>query len=368
MKITINDTLKNTTGTTGDITQLLSYFDDKREALILVYLLANADNEGVMTSSIYAIAIELKIHRQTLSRIINHLAQTGWVAIDESTPCTPCKDRILPASQEECQYHPTTTEKLPNVTLPGTNNGTLPGTNNVTLPVTNDVTLPVTNNVTSDVTPFVTSGVTSGVTLSDARKADLTRCVSNECKLGHSGSVTGDVTLGVTGDVTPPVTLDVTEKEEKKQKKEECPPAPPKEEKKQKKEKNTHTNAHARKKNPAEELAERRQQFLATLTPYHERYGQEMVTQFGDYWTEPNRSMTKMRFELQRTWSTPLRLAIWARNDKNFTQNHNNHDKTSRPTSAEIIAHAQRSAIEETERFIREAEIRRGGIPPHLPL
>ena len=124
---------------------------------------------------------------------------------------------------------------------------------------------------------------------------------------------------------------------------------------------------HACEKKPEEKLAERRQQFLASLTPYHERYGKEMVTQFGDYWTEPNRSLTKMRFELQRTWSTTLRLATWARNDKIFTHNHNNHDKTTRPTAAEFIADAQRTAIEETERFIREAEIRRGGIPPHLP-
>ena len=36
-------------------------------------------------------------------------------------------------------------------------------------------------------------------------------------------------------------------------------------------------------------------------------------------------------------------------------------------TVDEFIADAQRTAIEETERFIREAEIRRGGIPPHLP-
>ena len=135
MKITINNTSKQSAGTTGDITRLLSCFADKREALILVYLLANVDNEGEVTSSIYAIAIELKIHRQTLSRIINHLAQTGWVAIDESTPCAPCRDGILPVFPEECQNQLMTAEYQPNVTLP----------------VTNDVTLPVTNGVTSEV-------------------------------------------------------------------------------------------------------------------------------------------------------------------------------------------------------------------------
>ena len=352
MKITINETMRQSAGATGCITQLLSSFADKREALILVYLLANADNKGVVNSSTYAMAIELKIHRQTLSRIINHLAQTRWVSIDEPAPCTPCRDGIPTTSPQKGPKHLMTAENqstvTPTVMSDVTNDVTLPVTNDVTLPVTNDVTLPVTNDVT----------------LFDTKKIGSTHCVSSECKHSHLDGVTGDVTL----DVTEGVTLDVTTKEEKKQKKEEFPPAPPKEEKKQKKEKNTHTTAHAHEKKPAEKLEERRRQFLATLTPYHERYGQEMVTQFGDYWTEPNRSMTRMRFELQRTWNTPLRLATWARNDKIFTQNHNNHDKTSRPTAAEFIAHAQRTAIEETERFIREAEIRRGGIPPHLPI
>ena len=289
MKIN-NDFLRQSADTVEGITQLLSRFDDKREGLTWIYLLSLADSKGEVTSTIYAMANALKIHRQTLTRIIKHLAQSGWVTM------------------EECDNQST-----------------------------------VTNRVTDD------------VTLSDSEKASKTPCASVEYKPCLSEGVTSGVTL------------DVTNKKETKQKKEETPPAPPKEEKKQKKEKITHKSVHAYEKTPEEKLAERRQQFLASLTPYHERYGQEMVTQFGDYWTEPNRSLTKMRFELQRTWSTKLRLATWARNDKTFTHNHNNHDKTTRPTSAELIADAQRTAIEETERFIRESEIRRGGIPPHLP-
>ena len=310
MKIN-NNFLRQSADTVEGITQLLSRFDDKREGLTWIYLLSLADSKGEVTATIYAMAIALKIHRQTLTRIIKHLAQSGWVTMEE------CVNQTA-----------------------------------------------VTNRVTDD------------VTLSDSEKASKTSCVSVEYKPCRLEGVTSGVTL------------DVTDKKETKQKKEEIPPAPPKEEKKQKKEKNTHTNACARRDDtsgcfpapdyltkpenlPTSErlsnLERRRQQFLASLTPYHERYGQEMVTHFADYWTEPNRSQTKMRFELQRTWSTPLRLATWARNDKLFTQNNNRHDKKSRPTAAEFIYNAQRTAIEETERFIRESEIRRGGIPPHLP-
>ncbi|MBP5386920.1 MAG: hypothetical protein J6Y97_05995 [Prevotella sp.] len=71
-----------------------------------------------------------------------------------------------------------------------------------------------------------------------------------------------------------------------------------------------------------------------------------MLSQFADYWTEPNRSNTKMRFELQRTWSTALRLARWARNDDNFYQPSSNNHYQPRPTSADYIREAQQWAIE----------------------
>ena len=36
---------------------------------------------------------------------------------------------------------------------------------------------------------------------------------------------------------------------------------------------------------------------------------------FFSYWTEPNKSKTKMRFEMQKTWDTKRRLQRWANND-----------------------------------------------------
>ena len=175
------------------------------------------------------------------------------------------------------------------------------------------------------------------------------------------------------------VTQTVTNKKETKQKNEEIPPAPPKEEKKQKKEKNSPTTACAREeiatKTDEERLEQRRLRFVDALQPFAARYGQEMITQFAEYWTEPNRSNTRMRFELQRTWNTSLRLARWARNDYAFntpnpnSYNHdNNYNTHRRPTSADYIRAAQERAIAETEQFIREAELRRGGVPPHLPI
>ena len=47
-------------------------------------------------------------------------------------------------------------------------------------------------------------------------------------------------------------------------------------------------------------------------------YDKNILDSFTDYWTEPNKSNTKMKFELQQTWSTNLRLKTWAKNQKKW--------------------------------------------------
>jgi hypothetical protein len=46
-------------------------------------------------------------------------------------------------------------------------------------------------------------------------------------------------------------------------------------------------------------------------------YTQETLTDFYEYWTEQNKSK-RMRFELQKTWSTNLRLKNWAKISKKW--------------------------------------------------
>lgn len=48
------------------------------------------------------------------------------------------------------------------------------------------------------------------------------------------------------------------------------------------------------------------------------KYSKNMLEAFVNYWTETNRSKTKMRFELQPTFEIRKRLATWARNEKDF--------------------------------------------------
>ncbi len=60
----------------------------------------------------------------------------------------------------------------------------------------------------------------------------------------------------------------------------------------------------------------RKEDFRKSLIPYVETYGREMIRAFFDYWTEKNRSCTKMRFELEKTWETARRLATWSNREK----------------------------------------------------
>jgi len=63
------------------------------------------------------------------------------------------------------------------------------------------------------------------------------------------------------------------------------------------------------------ELDKRRNEFYNSLIPFVDTYGKVMIREFYNYWTEMNKSHTKMKFELCRTWETPRRLVTWSKNN-----------------------------------------------------
>jgi hypothetical protein len=67
----------------------------------------------------------------------------------------------------------------------------------------------------------------------------------------------------------------------------------------------------------------RKLKFANTLKPFIDNYGKELIREFYNYWTEPNKSNTKFKQELERTWSLERRLETWAKNDTNFNNNNN---------------------------------------------
>ena len=58
-------------------------------------------------------------------------------------------------------------------------------------------------------------------------------------------------------------------------------------------------------------------EFKEDVRSFKEKYNSEMLEAFIRYWTEENKSGTKMRFQLQQTWSTSGRLATWNKRDYN---------------------------------------------------
>jgi len=85
----------------------------------------------------------------------------------------------------------------------------------------------------------------------------------------------------------------------------------------------------------AARLGVRKEDFYNLLIPYVTQYGKEMIRAFFDYWSEPNKSKTKMRFELERTWDLSRRLSLWASRENQFS--HRN-DTVNRRDSQEARA------------------------------
>lgn len=74
-----------------------------------------------------------------------------------------------------------------------------------------------------------------------------------------------------------------------------------------------------------ETFDERAEAFNDSLKPYTNDppncagpYTQTMIDAFFTYWTEPNRSRSKMRWETERTWELSRRLSTWAGRESGF--------------------------------------------------
>lgn len=76
------------------------------------------------------------------------------------------------------------------------------------------------------------------------------------------------------------------------------------------------TNVVSKKHAAKAATLKRKEDFYLTLVAFVDKYGKEMIRAFFEYWSELNKSETKMRFEMQKTWEVNLRLATWAKNAK----------------------------------------------------
>ena len=70
--------------------------------------------------------------------------------------------------------------------------------------------------------------------------------------------------------------------------------------------------------NVIHKIEARSQTFKDSLLIYKDKYQVNMLKEFYNYWTEPNQSKSKMRFELEKTWSLDRRLETWAKRENLF--------------------------------------------------
>ena len=88
---------------------------------------------------------------------------------------------------------------------------------------------------------------------------------------------------------------------------------------------NNNSNNKDNNKEKREELLKKREEEFRQLVFENDplKYPQTMLQKFCDYWTEKNKSGTKMRWELQQTFEIRKRLATWTSKDNEFNKTNN---------------------------------------------
>lgn len=64
-------------------------------------------------------------------------------------------------------------------------------------------------------------------------------------------------------------------------------------------------------------MQERLERFKNECFSFGNEFPEAMIQKFIAYWSEPNKSQTRMRWEMQPTWETHRRLRTWASKDYN---------------------------------------------------
>lgn len=109
-------------------------------------------------------------------------------------------------------------------------------------------------------------------------------------------------------------------------------------------------------------ITERAAEFKLTVQSFKSTYQQSILDEFYDYWTEPNKSNTKMKFELEKTWETSRRLSRWANNG--FGEKGNgNHAPKKEAYKAPKMLPAPQNDFEVLDRFLSEYISRPSGVP-----
>jgi hypothetical protein len=89
---------------------------------------------------------------------------------------------------------------------------------------------------------------------------------------------------------------------------------------------NDNVNVNVNVNDIKDNIVSRKLKFSQTLKPFLDLYGKDMLNAFYEYWTEENKSNTKFKQEMQKTWNLKSRLERWSKNDFNNKNKSNESD------------------------------------------
>ena len=87
-------------------------------------------------------------------------------------------------------------------------------------------------------------------------------------------------------------------------------------------------------KNKVNDINKRMLLFKESLEKHSNQYNKDTIENFFNYWSEPNKSNTKMKFEQQTTWDISRRLKRWASYDFGNSKK----EEISRPVVPKYVA------------------------------
>ena len=98
--------------------------------------------------------------------------------------------------------------------------------------------------------------------------------------------------------------------------------------------------------------------FKNEVFEFKNKYDEDMLNEFIDYWTEPNKSLTKLRYEMESTWSLEKRLARWANSNYNMNKSPSQRFQQNGTLDAEITQRNKNLAEQSKlySRYMEEAK------------
>lgn len=129
--------------------------------------------------------------------------------------------------------------------------------------------------------------------------------------------------------------------------------------------KETTTNVVAKKNAAKAATLSRKDSFYQSLIPFVGQYPKEMIRAFYDYWSELNKSETKMRYELEKTWELPLRLKTWSNKERKTYNDYERNRRNSQERKSDSVAAISTTCLAEARK--RREELEAEGVIEKIP-